>query len=244
MFCQITPCDPESWWLTGFQHQIRNERRQLRWLNYGLSRQQSFSRTEKQMSAIYGPPLIMASGQKFQKRRELTTQRAPKTISTKFQYCGHVKHILSVKIRRNIIYGIAFFCKSCVSSGLFWNFCLSLNQSICIIPSISCWRSCTLQPGDRNEKKVRLLSFSSINLYNPFNFVFTQISVTTYRHYHNVSHVMYSWQSDIHLEGWNVEVLHAKLHMLLSFKRGNCEIKGLEHLGIISLLPSIGILTS
>ena len=180
MFCQIKTCDPESWWLTGFQHEMRYERRQLRWLNYGLSRQQSFSRSQKQMSAIYGPPFIMAS----------------------------------------------------------------LNQSTCIIPSISCWWSCTLQPGDWNETKVRLLSFSSINLYNPFNFVFTQISVATYRHYHNVSHVMYSWQSDIHLEGWNVEVLHAKLHMLLSFKRGNCEIKGLEHLGIISLLPSIGILTS
>ena len=113
--------------------------------------------------------------------------------------------------------------------------------------TISCWWSCTLQPGDWNEKKVRLLSFSSINLYNPFNFVFTyyqlqRIDIITM--HCNVSHVMYSWQSDIHLEGWNVEVLHAKLHMLLSFKRGNCEIKSLEHLGIISLLPSIGILTS
>ena len=93
-------------------------------------------------------------------------------------------------------------------------------------------------------KESEVVIFFINQLVQSLQFRIYLLSVATQRHYHNVSLVMYSWQSDIHLEGWNVEVLHAKLHMLLSFKRGNCEIKGLEHLGIISLLPSIGILTS
>ena len=93
-----------------------------------------------------------------------------------------------------------------------------------------------------NESQVVIFFINQ--LVQSLQFRIYLLSVAMYRQYHNVSHVMNSWQSDIHLEGWNVEVLHAKLHMLLSRKRGNCEIKSLEHLGIINLLPSIGILTS
>ena len=48
----------QLWWSTGFQHQIRIEKRQLTLLNYGLSRQQLFSRSQKQMSAICKPQAI------------------------------------------------------------------------------------------------------------------------------------------------------------------------------------------
>ena len=52
--------DMQPWWSTGFQHQIRIEKRQLTLLNYGLSRQQLFSRSQKQMLAICSPPFIVA----------------------------------------------------------------------------------------------------------------------------------------------------------------------------------------
>ena len=45
--------------INGF-NQISCEKRQLTWLNYCLSGQQFFSRSQKQMSAICSPPFIVA----------------------------------------------------------------------------------------------------------------------------------------------------------------------------------------